>query len=39
MGDGVHPPSEKPAKLTSLEMSKALRVVSFCDLTERNEGE
>lgn len=31
-GDGILLQLEKPAKLTSSEASKALRVVSFCDL-------
>lgn len=30
--DGIPLPTEKPAKLTSSEASKALRIVSFCDL-------
>jgi arsenate reductase len=32
LSDGIDPPSEKPAKLSPSEVSKALRVVSFCDL-------
>ena len=38
-GDGIPLPSEKPAKLTSSEASKALRVVSFCDLPKEMKAE